>query len=179
MTVTANQNQNFAARMKAIGVTQEFLADYIGVSQSEISKRVCGIRPQGEGHREIDRALRELESVAVCFYPMKLLFDNVPAVKEWLVRPALPILFKMLTDAQLSQVAPECLTSLNIISRESERLGEEIEISQEQTQTLWLEFLQEVADGKTRGDRHAVRRGIATTTCEFCTNPPSAEGQSE
>jgi transcriptional regulator with XRE-family HTH domain len=167
MTVTANQNQNFAARMKTIGVTQEFLADYIGVSQSEISKRVCGIRPQGEGHREIDRALQDLEGIAACFSPLKPLFDDVAAVKEWLVRPALPILFRLLSDVQLPQINASVLTSLNAMSRENERLEAEIELSQEETQSLWLEFLQEVAD---------VR---AKTTCEFCTNPPSAEGQSE
>jgi hypothetical protein len=33
ITVTASQNHDLAARMKAIGVTQDFLAEYLGISQ--------------------------------------------------------------------------------------------------------------------------------------------------
>src|SRR5580692_4465338 len=78
-TATPTIGQDFAARIEALGISQEFLAQYVGLSQSEISKLISGVRPQGEGHRKINDALRDLENVVECFRPMKPLFDDADA----------------------------------------------------------------------------------------------------
>jgi len=110
-----------AARMKRLGITQEFLAEYVGLSQSEVSKVVSGVRAPGKSHRKIANALQELEAVAVFFAPMKPAFEDADAVKEWLHSPALPNLFKLLTSVPRSQQKKDDL---------------------QQVHSQWLEFLQ-------------------------------------
>jgi transcriptional regulator with XRE-family HTH domain len=143
MTITPTTEQDFAARMESLAVTQEFLARYVGLSQSEVSKLVSGVRPQGEGHRKINDALRDLESVVECFRPMKPLFDDADAVKEWLRCPSLPTLFKLLSDAQLKQLNAQELTSLNAIYAEGERLEAEIAAIQEETRKRFIAWMEE------------------------------------
>jgi transcriptional regulator with XRE-family HTH domain len=142
MTITPTTEQDFAARMECLGVTQEFLARYVGLSQSEVSKLISGVRPQGEGHRKINDALQELEAIAACFAPMKPAFENADAVREWLRSPTLPNLFKLLTDAQLQYLDAAWLTSVSAISSDCERLEAEIAASHQQARDAWLEFLQ-------------------------------------
>jgi transcriptional regulator with XRE-family HTH domain len=144
MTTSTITGQDFAARMDRLGVTQNFLSLYVGLSQSEISKIVGGIRPQGESHRKISDALRELEVAATYFYPMKPSFEDVNAVKAWLRSPALPNLFNLLTNAQLARLNASELTAVNAISRENERLEGEAVVIREQTQKSWLEFFETV-----------------------------------
>lgn len=145
MTISQTTEQDFAARMESLGVTQEFLARYVGLSQSEVSKLVSGVRPQGEGHRKISDALRELETVAECFKPMKPLFDDADAVKNWLSSPNLPNLFALLSPAQLLKATSQELTSLNASYTESERLEGEISAVQEKSRQEWIKFLEEVS----------------------------------
>ena len=128
--------------MESLGVTQEFLARYVGLSQSEVSKLVSGVRPQGEGHRKINDALQELESVAEFFKPMKPMFDDADAVKKWLSSPSLPNLFSLLTDAQLLQLNVSELTAMNIISADCERMEAEIAALQEKTQKEFIAWLE-------------------------------------
>jgi|SRR5208282_1393043 len=144
-TAAPNIGQHFAARMESLGVTQEFLARYVGLSQPEVSKLVSGIRPQGEGHRKINDALRELENVAECFKPMKPLFDNVDAVKNWLASPNLPNLFALLSSAQLLKATPQELTCLSASYANCESLEDKIAATQEKSRQEWITFLEEVS----------------------------------
>jgi transcriptional regulator with XRE-family HTH domain len=141
--IDATTEQDFAARMDKLGVTQSFLAQYVGLSQSEVSKIVGGIRPQdSQRTKQIDEALQELEGVAVFFAPMKPAFEDADAVKAWLRSPVLPNLFKLLTDAQLLQLNASELTAVNAVSSENERLEAEIAALQEKTRnefTAWME----------------------------------------
>jgi transcriptional regulator with XRE-family HTH domain len=141
-TATPTIGQDFAARIEALGISQEFLAQYVGLSQSEISKLISGVRPQGEGHRKINDALRDLENVVECFRPMKPLFDDADAVKEWLCSPSLPNLFKLLTDAQLKQLSAQELTTVNAMYAEGERLEAEIATLQEETRKKFIDWLE-------------------------------------
>jgi transcriptional regulator with XRE-family HTH domain len=142
MTIAPTTEQDFAVRMENLGVTQEFLARYVGLSQSEVSKLVSGVRPQGEGHRKINDALQELENVVEFFKPMKPLFDDADAVKEWLRSPSLPNLFALLSHAQLLQLNASELTAVNAISLDCERLEEEIAAIQEKTRKEFLAWLE-------------------------------------
>jgi transcriptional regulator with XRE-family HTH domain len=134
--------KDFAARMSRLGITQEFLARYVGLSQSEISKILSGVRSQSFCAPQINDALRELEDVAECFHPMKPLFDDPDAVKQWISSPSLPRLFSLLSDAQLKLLTAEELTAANAISLECERLEEEIAALHEATRKMFGEWLE-------------------------------------
>jgi predicted transcriptional regulator len=140
MTIAPTTEQDFAARMEKIGVTQSFLAGYVGLSQSAISKAVNELTDSQR--TRINEALRELEEMSAFFAPMKPLFGDAAAVKEWLRSPALPNLFKLLTDAQLMQLNTQELTQLNAISLQGDRLEEKIEASEQRTQRLFLDWLE-------------------------------------
>jgi predicted transcriptional regulator len=146
MTTAATIEQSLAARIENLGVTQEFLATYVGLSQSEVSKLVSGVRPQGESHRKIDEALRELENLARFFSPMKIAFDEADVVKAWIHNPSLPNLFKLLSDAQLAQLKPSELTAANEMfaksEKESEELESEIAAIHEATRKIFTEWLE-------------------------------------
>jgi transcriptional regulator with XRE-family HTH domain len=138
--------EDFAARLARLGITQEFLATYIGLSQSEVSKIVSGVRPQGKGHQKINEALLELENLARFFAPMKIAFDQADSVKEWLRSPSLPNLFALLSDAQLAQLKPLELTAANALfeksEKESQKLESEIAAINEATRKKFAEWLE-------------------------------------
>jgi transcriptional regulator with XRE-family HTH domain len=142
-TAAPTIGQDFAARMKQLGVTQEFLAAYTGLSQSAISKAVNELTDNQR--TKIHNAIQELETVAECFKPMKPLFDDVDAVKKWLSSPNLPNLFALLSPAQLLKATSQELTSLNASYTESERLEGEIAAIQEKSRQEWITFLEEVS----------------------------------
>jgi hypothetical protein len=142
------QELDFAARMERLGVVQQFLADYTGLSQSEVSKIVGGIRSQGEGHRKINDALHELEQVAAVFSPMKPAFEDANAVKAWRIRPDLPNLFRLLTDAQLQQLNASELTVVNARFAECERLEDETAAINEKSRNDWLGYFEETSRGR-------------------------------
>lgn len=130
----AEQALDFAARIDRLGATQEFVGRFVGLSQSEVSRLVSGVRLPGDGHRKLDAGLRELENVAEFFLPMKPMFDDPDAVKEWLRSPSLPNLFKLLTDAQLAQLKTSELTAVNALFSKGDRLEEEIARTQERSE---------------------------------------------
>lgn len=132
--------QDFAARMENLGVTQSFLAEYVGLSQSAISKAVNELTDSQR--TKISDALRELESVASFFAPMKPLFEDADAVKQWLRSPVLPNLFKLLTDAQLLQLKASELTVVNELSAQGEAIEERIAALEEKTRKEFLAWLE-------------------------------------
>jgi transcriptional regulator with XRE-family HTH domain len=84
MTIAPTTEQYFAERMERLGLTQCFLAEYVGLSQGAISKAVNGLTDSQR--TKINDALRELEGIAKFFKPMKPAFDDGDAVKAWLTR---------------------------------------------------------------------------------------------
>jgi hypothetical protein len=141
MTIAPTTEQDFAARMERLGITQKFLGEYVGLTQSTISKTV---NESTDGQRtKINEALRELEGVAAFFAPMKPLFDDVGAVKAWLRSPGLPNLFKLLSHTQLLQLKASALTTVNAMSLECEHKEREIEAIQAKTQREFVAWLSE------------------------------------
>lgn len=141
MTIaTPTIGQDFAARMERLGLTQTFLAEYTGLSQSAISKTVNELTDSQR--TRINEALRELENVAEFFRPMKPLFDDAGAVKRWLASPSLPNLFALLSDAQLKKLDTTALTAVNAIYAEGEKLEAEIAAINEATRKTFLDWLE-------------------------------------
>jgi hypothetical protein len=134
---------DLVARMSRLGVNQEFMAQYVGLSQSEVSKLVSGVRPQGEGHRKIADALRELEGISAIFFPLQPQFKSVPAVKEFLRNPRLPAIFELLTPAQVLSLPEQDLTNLNAISLQGDALEASIAAIQKESQENFLAWLNE------------------------------------
>jgi transcriptional regulator with XRE-family HTH domain len=135
---TTEPSLDLVARMERLCISQEFLAQYVGLSQSEVSKLISGVRPQGEGHRKINDALKELEGIALYFLPMKPLFDDADAVKKWRDSPRLPNLFSLIGDAQWRQ-----LDEINRLDADNTRMEREIEEISQKSQKLFLEWLNE------------------------------------
>jgi transcriptional regulator with XRE-family HTH domain len=144
-TASTIMPSDLVARMDRLGVTQEFLARYVGLSQPEVSKLVSGVRPQGEGHRKIADALRELEGISAIFAPLQPQFKSVSDVKSFLQNPRLPNLFALLTPAQVVNIPGQDLTNLNAISLRGDRMEQEIKESEIRTRDLWVEFFEEVS----------------------------------
>ena len=134
---------DLVARMDRLSVTQEFLARYVGLSQPEVSKLISGVRPQGEGHRKIADALRELEGISAIFAPLQPQFKSVSDVKSFLQNPRLPNLFALLTPAQVVNLPGQDLTNLNAISLQGDALEREIAAIKAKSQEDFLAWLNE------------------------------------
>jgi predicted transcriptional regulator len=69
------------ARCETIGISQNFLAQYVGISKSDLSKALSkGLG--GELSQKLDRALVELESLAGFFQIVPLSFDDPDQIRE-------------------------------------------------------------------------------------------------
>jgi transcriptional regulator with XRE-family HTH domain len=90
-TATPTIGEDFSLRMERLGVTQEFLGEFTGLSQSAISKAVNELTDSQRS--KINAALRELEEISALFYPQKLWFEDAKATREWINSPQLPCLF--------------------------------------------------------------------------------------
>jgi len=141
--------QDFAARMEKLGVTQSFLAEYVGLSQSAISKAVNELTDSQR--TKISDALLELEEISALFYPQKLWFQDAKATREWIDSPRLPRLFSVILAAQKNRAAGVAGSHQEAVMQyalekleECRRLEAEIASIQEKSRDEWSKFLEEI-----------------------------------
>jgi hypothetical protein len=125
----STSGDDFSLRMERLGVTQEFLGAFTGLSQSAISKAVNELTDSQR--TKINAALRELEEISALFYPQKLWFEDAKATREWINSPQLPRLFAVFSVRIPTPERPD-------------------ESWQESVQREWLEFLEASRDAQSR-----------------------------
>jgi hypothetical protein len=136
-------------RLDTLRASQNFLADYVGISSGRLSMCLRGHRPlDSELTRKIRTALAELEELVQLFRPLSLNFHDAAAVKSVIHGAmSLPRLFAVIGNAEILQnataqefaIAGELIRAGNEVS---ERIQAEIAITQEQTRKLfeaWME----------------------------------------
>jgi hypothetical protein len=69
-------------RCERLGVSQNFLASYIGISKSELSRCLNGRGMGGERTEQLNKALSELENLVELFQPMPLRFDDAGQIRD-------------------------------------------------------------------------------------------------
>ena len=133
------------ARLSHLGMKHASFCELVGVHKVEFSRMLNGTRPLTAAQSlKFDETLRDLEDAANLLTPLKLDFNNVPAIRALLDCDMLdiPNLFKVLIDAAKSTPERTQLTAIHADAVECARLDAQM-AEMDRSHEEWLRFFHE------------------------------------